>query len=61
MLSNKTFLETRIQRLLDRLIFVEKGLGVHEQRLLKMSRVYPLTEILRKIYVKNRRKIGDLF
>ena len=26
MLSNNTFLETRIQRLLDCLIFVEKGL-----------------------------------
>ena len=38
MLSNNTFLETRIQRLLDGLIFVEKGLGVHVQRMLKMSR-----------------------
>ena len=38
MLSNNTFLETRIQRLLDSLIFVEKGLGVHVQRMLKMSR-----------------------
>ena len=38
MLSNNTFLETRIQRLLDGLIFVEKGLGVHVQHMLKMSR-----------------------
>ena len=38
MLSNKTFLETRIKRLLDGLISVDKGLGVHMQRMLKMSR-----------------------
>ena len=29
MLSNYTFLDTRIQPLLDGLIFVEKGLSVH--------------------------------
>ena len=38
MLSNNAFLETRIQRLLDGLIFIEKELGVHVQRMLKMSR-----------------------
>ena len=38
MLSNNTFLETRIHQLLDGLIFVEKELGVHVQRMLKMSR-----------------------
>ena len=38
MLSNNTFLETKIQRLLDGLFFVEKGLGVHAQFMLKMSR-----------------------
>ena len=38
MLSNNTFLETRIQRLLDDLIFVEKGLGMHGQRMRKISR-----------------------
>ena len=38
MLSNNIFLETRIQRLLDGLIFVEKGLGVHVQCMLKMGR-----------------------
>ena len=38
MLSDDIFLETRIQRLLGGLIFVEKGLGVHAQHRLKMSR-----------------------
>ena len=38
MLSNNIFLETRIQRLLDGLVFVKKGLGVHVHRMLKMSR-----------------------
>ena len=38
MLSNNTFLETRNQRLLDGLILVEKGLGVHVQHMLKMGR-----------------------
>ena len=38
MLSNNIFSETRIQRLLDGLFFVENGLGVHVQRMLKMSR-----------------------
>ena len=38
MLSNNTFLKTRIQRLLDGLIFVEKGLGMHVQLILKKSR-----------------------
>ena len=33
-----SFVQYRIQRLLDGLIFVEKGLGVHVQRMLKMSR-----------------------
>ena len=60
MLSNNTFLESRIQWLLDGLFFVEKGLGVHMQHMLKMSRVYTLAEVLSKIFVKKRRKIGDL-
>ena len=61
MLSNNTFLETRLQLLLDGLIFVEKGLGVHVQRMFKMSRVYTLAEILSKIFVKKKRtKIWDL-
>ena len=62
MLSNNTFLETRIQRLLDGLIFVEKELSVHVQRMLKMSWVYTLAEILSKIFVKKQqRKLGTLF
>ena len=51
MLSNNTFLETRIQKLLDGLSFVEKGLGVHVQRMFNMSRVNTLAEILSKIFV----------
>ena len=39
MLSNNTLLETRIQRLIDGLIIVEKGLDMHMQRMLEMSRV----------------------
>ena len=40
MLSNNIFSETRIQQLLDGLIFVEKGFGVHVhvQGMLNMSR-----------------------
>ena len=53
MLSNNTFLETRIQRLLDGLIFVEKGLSEHMQRMLKMIMVYTLAEMLSNIIVKN--------
>ena len=61
MLSNYIFLETRIQRLLDGLIFVETKLGAHMQHMLKMSRVYTLAEILSKIFVKNVGKFGALF
>ena len=61
MLSSNTFLETRIQRLLDGLIFFEKGLGVHVQRMFKMSRVYTLAGILSKLFVKNEEKLGTLF
>ena len=62
MLSNNTFYKTRIQRLLDGLIFVEKGPGVHMQRMLKMSRVCTLAEIIfckQNICKKKRSKIGD--
>ena len=38
MLSYNIFLKTGIQRLLNGFIFVEQGLGVHAQRMLKMSR-----------------------
>ena len=50
-------METRIQWLPDGLFIVEKGLGVH---VLNMSRIYTLAEILSKIFVTKRRKIGDL-
>ena len=50
-----------MHRLLDGLIFVEKALGVHVQRMLKMSRVKPLAEILSKIFVKNEGKLGTLY
>ena len=64
MLSNNTFLETEIQRLLDGLILVEKRLGIQVQPMLKMSRVYTLSEILSKIFVKktseNFWQINDL-
>ena len=33
---------------------------MHVKRMLKMSRGYALAEILRKIFVKKRWKIGDL-
>ena len=60
MQSNNTFLETRIQHLVDGLIFVQKGLCVHVQRMLKMSRVYTLAEILSEIFeTKHRRKFRD--
>ena len=51
MLSNNTCLEARNQRLLDGLIFVEKGHGV--QCMLKISKVDTLAEFLSKIFVKN--------
>ena len=64
MLSNNTFLETEIQRLLDGLILVKKRLRMQVQRMLKMSRVYTLSEILSKIFVKktseNFWQINDL-
>ena len=33
---------------------------MHVQRMLIVSRIYTLAEILSKIFVKQRRKIGDL-
>ena len=44
--------------LLDGLIFVEKGLDVHVQCMLKMSRVYTVAEILSKIFGKMRENWG---
>ena len=60
MLSNNTFLETRIQRLLDGLIFVEIGLGVHVQRMLEMSRGLYTGGNFKENTCKKRRKIGEL-
>ena len=37
MLTNNIFVETRIQRLLDGLIFIEKGFGMYMQRMFEMS------------------------
>ena len=62
MLSNNTFLETRIQRLLDGLIFDEKGLGVHVQRMLKMSRgLYIGKHFKQNTWGKSEGKLGTLF
>ena len=60
MLSNNIFLETRIQRLLDGLIFLKKDLACTCSACSKTVRVYILAEILSKILGKKRRKIGDL-
>ena len=61
MVSNNTWLETRIQRLLDGIIFVEKGLGVHMQRMLNMGRIYTLAAFLRKILGVKTKENGGLF
>ena len=45
MLSNNTFLETRVQGLLDGLVFVEISLVVQVQCVLKMNRFYTLDAI----------------
>ena len=58
MLSNDTFLETRIQPLLDGLIFVEKGLGVHVQRMLRISRCLYTGGNFKQNTWKRQRKIG---
>ena len=62
MLSNNTFLETRIQRLLDGLIFVEKRLGVHVQRMLKMSRgLYTGGNFKQNTWKKVKENLGPYF
>ena len=60
MLSSNIFLETRIQRLLDGLIFVEQRIGVHMQCMLKMSKGLYTGRNFKKILEKKRRKIDDL-
>ena len=55
MLSNNTFLEPTIQRLLDGLIIVKNGLGVHVQRMLKMSRgLYTGGNLMQKAWLKTK-------
>ena len=62
MLSNNTFWKTRIQRLFGGFIFVEKGLGVHIQRMLKMSRgSYTGGNFKQNTWGKNEGKLGTLF
>ena len=62
MLSNNTFLETRVQRLHNGLFFVEKGLGVHVQRMLKMSRgLYTGENFNQNTWEKNEGKLGTSF
>ena len=55
-------METRIQRLLDGLIFIEKGLCVHVQRMLKMSRgLYTGGNFKQNTWRKSEGKLGTLF
>ena len=62
MLSNNTFLETRIQRLLDGYFLIKKGLCVHMQRMLKMSRgLYTGGNFKQNTVKKNDGKLGTLF
>ena len=56
MLSNKTF----NGNLFGGLILVYKGIGMQVQRMLKMSKVYTLVEILSKLFGKKSREIKDL-
>ena len=59
MLSNNTFLKTRTQRLLGDLIFVKKGLGVHVQRMLKMSRgIYTGRNFKQNTWKKAKENLG---
>ena len=61
MLSSNIFLETRIQRLLDGLIFVKKGLGMHVQHMLKMSRgLYTGGNFKQNTWEKKEGKLGTL-
>ena len=55
-------METKIQRLLGGLIFVEKGLGLHVQRMLKMSRgLYTGGNFKQNLWKKIKEKLGTLF
>ena len=59
MLSNDTFLETRIQRLLDGILFVEKGLGVYMHSMLKIRRALYTGGNFKQNIWKKRRKIWE--
>ena len=62
MLSNNTFSENRTHRLLDGLIFIGKGLVVHVQRMLKMSRgLYTGGNFKQNTWKKSEGKLGTLF
>ena len=62
MLSNNTFLETRIQQPLDDFIFVGKGLGAHVQLMLKMCRgLYTGGIFKQNTWKKSEGKWGTLF
>ena len=54
------FLKTRIQRLHDGLIFVKKGIGVHVQHMLEMSRCLYTGGNFKQNVWKNRMEIWDL-
>ena len=60
MLLSYTFVETKTQRLLDGLIFVKKGLGVHVQHMLKMSRDLYTGGNFKQNTWKNEGKLGTL-
>ena len=60
MLSSYTFVETRIQRLLDGLIFVKIGLSVHVQHMLKMGRGLYTGRNFKQNTWKNEGKLGTL-
>ena len=59
MLSNNTILELEFNDYM--MFFFKKRTGcARAVRMLKLSRVYTRAEILSKIFVKTRRKTGDL-
>ena len=60
MLLSKTFLKTRIQRLLDGLIFVQKVLGVQVLRMLITRKGLYTGEKFKQIIRKKGREIGHL-
>ena len=62
MLSNNTVSETRIQRLLDGLIYVKKGLALHVQGMLEMSRgLYTGGNLKQNTWKKAKENWGPYF